>query len=209
MTQPRRCCHRPRRRPQRISPAACSSLVLISTTHPPPLRFAQFSPIQRTTNAERNSHFLISPIPPFSHFHTSTFSLFPISPFSYSHTPTLHSVWVMVMVWLWFSFGYLRFELWLREARRKSRPLGRRAGFPFARRNEREKTAPRPPRKCEISPFPFPDCRWRRAALARPRSSENPRFQISNLKMARGYGAGSVGWQGLGGMDGSEPRWTR
>ena len=67
----------------------------------------------------------------------------PFPPFSYSHTPTLHSVWVMVMVvvrfGLWFGFGYLRFELWLREARRKSRPLGRRAGFPFARRNEREK----------------------------------------------------------------------
>ena len=43
------------------------------------------------------------------------------------------------MVVVWFGFGYLRFELWLSEARRKSRPLGRRAGFPFARRNEREK----------------------------------------------------------------------
>ena len=40
---------------------------------------------------------------------------------------------------LWFGYGYLRCELWLREARRKSRPHGRLAGFPFARRNEREK----------------------------------------------------------------------
>ena len=49
-----------------------------SAHHPPPLRFAQFSPIQRA---------------------------FPISPFSYSHTPTLHSVWVMVMV-LGCGMGY-------------------------------------------------------------------------------------------------------
>lgn len=96
---------------------------------------------------------------------------FPIFIFPYSHITFGLGYGYGFGLWygLWFGYGYLRFELWLREARRKSRPHGRRAGFPFARRNEREKTAPRPPRSCEISPFPFPDCRWRRADWIPPR----------------------------------------
>ena len=96
---------------------------------------------------------------------------FPIFIFPYSHITFGLGYGYGFGLWygLWFGYGYLRCELWLSEARRKSRPHGRLAGFPFARRNEREKTAPRPPRSCEISPFPFPDCRWRRADWIPPR----------------------------------------
>ena len=124
------CCHLPL-----LSYACCFTPVVSGVGFSPlPPAPSALRTIQPTYNGLQ---MLIGiPISPPPHF--------PISPFPHFHIPILphyirFGLWLWLWFGLWFGFGFLSCELWLSEARRKSRPLGRRAGFPFARRNEREK----------------------------------------------------------------------